>query len=54
MAFAGVVDLEAGGSEGVEQGLDARNQSLDGGEGVALLGEVAAWRADYSCKTVMF
>lgn len=29
MAFAGVVDGKFGGAEGVEEGLEARNQGLE-------------------------
>lgn len=46
VAFARVIDLVLRGAEGVEEGLDVGDQGLDWREGVALLVEIASWRAD--------
>lgn len=43
MAFACVVDLEAGRSGGVEEGAEAGDEGEDGVDVVALVGEVAVW-----------
>lgn len=46
VAFAGVVDLDAGVAAGVEQVLETGDDGAGGGDGVALGFEVAAGRAD--------
>ena len=47
MAFARVVDGEAGAAEGGEEELDGGDYGEGWGNGVALCGEVAAGAADW-------
>ena len=47
MAFARVVDGEAGAAEGGEEELDGGDYGEGWGDGVALCGEVAAGAADW-------
>ena len=47
MAFAGVVDWVTGCAEGVEERLDGGDYDASGEDIVALVGEVAAFFADW-------
>lgn len=50
MALARVVDREVGPAEGGQDGLQLWDDGTRGGDVVALMGEVAAFGADWVCR----